>query len=110
MIFQEFKGTGNMELVLDRELSDRRIFPAINILKSGTRRLQIPSPGQDRGPGKKSIISGFQETDEPLRPGCRPDLADSQGIGQGPQHDLLLANRNILSQSDGEHGQHPRHC
>ncbi len=38
VIFEEFKGTGNMELVLDRELSDRRVFPSINILKSGTRR------------------------------------------------------------------------
>ena len=38
MVFEEFKGTGNMELVLDRKLSERRIFPAIDILKSGTRR------------------------------------------------------------------------
>ncbi|MBO4873504.1 MAG: transcription termination factor Rho [Lachnospiraceae bacterium] len=38
VIFEEFKGTGNMELVLDRKLSERRIFPAIDILKSGTRR------------------------------------------------------------------------
>lgn len=38
VIFEEFKGTGNMELVLDRRLSERRIFPAIDILKSGTRR------------------------------------------------------------------------
>ncbi|MFV1979772.1 MAG: transcription termination factor Rho [Rhodothermia bacterium] len=38
VIFEEFKGTGNMELVLDRQLSDRRVFPSINILKSGTRR------------------------------------------------------------------------
>jgi len=38
VIFQEFKGTGNMELVLDRKLSDRRIFPAVNILESGTRK------------------------------------------------------------------------
>jgi transcription termination factor Rho len=37
-IFQEFKGTGNMELVLSRELADRRIWPAIDITKSGTRR------------------------------------------------------------------------
>lgn len=37
-IFQEFKGTGNMELVLDRKLADRRIFPAINISQSGTRK------------------------------------------------------------------------
>ena len=38
MIFEEFKGTGNMEIHLDRRLSDRRIFPAINIEKSSTRR------------------------------------------------------------------------
>ena len=38
VIFEEFKGTGNMELVLDRKLSEKRIFPAIDILKSGTRR------------------------------------------------------------------------
>lgn len=38
VIFEEFKGTGNMELVLDRRLSEKRIFPAIDILKSGTRR------------------------------------------------------------------------
>jgi transcription termination factor Rho len=38
LIFEEFKGTGNMELVLSRRLSDRRIFPAIDIEKSGTRK------------------------------------------------------------------------
>nr|WP_305768963.1 transcription termination factor Rho [Candidatus Epulopiscium viviparus] len=38
VIFEEFKGTGNMELVLDRSLSEKRIFPAIDIYKSGTRR------------------------------------------------------------------------
>jgi len=38
VIFEEFKGTGNMELKLDRSLQERRIFPAIDILKSGTRR------------------------------------------------------------------------
>ncbi|HEY1171869.1 MAG TPA: transcription termination factor Rho [Verrucomicrobiae bacterium] len=38
LIFQEFKGTGNMELVLDRKLSDRRLYPAIDIPKSGTRK------------------------------------------------------------------------
>ena len=38
VVFEEFKGTGNMELVLDRKLSEKRVFPAIDILKSGTRR------------------------------------------------------------------------
>src|SRR5467141_3682819 len=41
LIFQEFKGTGNMELVLDRDLSNDRIFPAINIPESGTRREEL---------------------------------------------------------------------
>jgi transcription termination factor Rho len=38
VIFEEFKGTGNMELMLDRKMADRRIFPAIDINKSGTRK------------------------------------------------------------------------
>ena len=41
LIFQEFKGTGNMELVLDRNLADRRVWPAIDISKSGTRREEL---------------------------------------------------------------------
>ncbi len=41
IIFEEFKGTGNMELHLDRSLSDRRIFPAIDLFKSGTRREEL---------------------------------------------------------------------
>jgi transcription termination factor Rho len=41
VIFEEFKGTGNMELRLDRDLSDKRIFPAINFLASGTRRDEL---------------------------------------------------------------------
>ena len=50
VIFEEFKGTGNMELVLDRKLADRRIYPAINLLKSGTRReeLLLPKPHMKR--------------------------------------------------------------
>jgi transcription termination factor Rho len=41
VIFEEFKGTGNMELVLDRKLSDRRIFPSIDLFKSGTRKEEL---------------------------------------------------------------------
>ncbi|GAF75453.1 unnamed protein product, partial [marine sediment metagenome] len=41
VIFEEFKGTGNMELRLDRELSENRIFPAIDIRKSGTRKEEL---------------------------------------------------------------------
>jgi len=41
VIFEEFKGTGNMELHLDRKLADRRIFPAIDIMRSGTRKEEL---------------------------------------------------------------------
>ena len=48
VIFEEFKGTGNMELVLDRTLSDRRIYPSIDVNRSGTRR-------EDKLIGKKDL-------------------------------------------------------
>jgi len=41
VIFEEFKGTGNMELMLDRRLTDRRIFPSIDINRSGTRKEEL---------------------------------------------------------------------
>ena len=48
IIFEEFKGTGNMELHLDRRLSDKRIFPAIDLLKSGTRREELLLKPEER--------------------------------------------------------------
>jgi transcription termination factor Rho len=47
VIFEEFKGTGNMELHLDRNLSDRRIFPAIDVTRSGTRKEELLIPKDD---------------------------------------------------------------
>jgi transcription termination factor Rho len=44
VIFEEFKGTGNSELVLDRKVADKRIFPAIDVLKSGTRKEELITP------------------------------------------------------------------
>ncbi len=41
MIFEEFKGTGNMEINLDRKLADRRVFPAVDLLRSGTRKEEL---------------------------------------------------------------------
>ena len=41
VIFEEFKGTGNMELILDRRLADKRIFPALDVLRSGTRKEEL---------------------------------------------------------------------
>ena len=47
LIFQEFKGTGNMELILDRKLSDRRLYPALDIPKSGTRKEEKLFPAKN---------------------------------------------------------------
>jgi len=47
VIFEEFKGTGNSEIVLDRKVADKRIFPAIDILKSGTRKEELITPRAD---------------------------------------------------------------
>ena len=47
VIFEEFKGTGNMEIHLDRALADKRVFPAIDIHRSGTRREELLIPPQD---------------------------------------------------------------
>jgi transcription termination factor Rho len=41
VIFEEFKGTGNSEIVLDRKVADKRVFPAMDILKSGTRKEEL---------------------------------------------------------------------
>nr|WP_202429262.1 transcription termination factor Rho [Streptomyces sp. SID4945] len=49
VIFEEFKGTGNMELVLDRKLADKRIFPAVNVDASGTRKEEILLAGDELG-------------------------------------------------------------
>jgi len=47
VIFEEFKGTGNMEIHLDRKLVDKRVFPAIDIIKSGTRKEELLIPKDD---------------------------------------------------------------
>jgi transcription termination factor Rho len=47
VIFEEFKGTGNMEIILDRKLVDKRTFPAIDIQRSGTRKEELLIPKED---------------------------------------------------------------
>jgi transcription termination factor Rho len=44
VIFEEFKGTGNMEIVLDRKMVDKRVFPAVDINRSGTRKEELLLP------------------------------------------------------------------
>jgi len=47
VIFEEFKGTGNSEIVLDRKVADKRVFPSMDILKSGTRKEELLVPRAD---------------------------------------------------------------
>lgn len=60
VIFEEFKGTGNMEVVLDRKLSEKRVFPAIDPLKSGTRRddLLLTKQEYDAVNRMRNLVSG----------------------------------------------------
>jgi transcription termination factor Rho len=62
VIFEEFKGTGNMELVLDRRIADRRVFPAIDVNRSGTRReeLLIPADELSRIWILRKVLNEFQ--------------------------------------------------
>ncbi|MCI6818378.1 MAG: transcription termination factor Rho [Campylobacter sp.] len=65
VIFEEFKGTGNSEMVLDRSISDRRIYPALNILKSGTRKdeLLISPENLARIWAIRNAIAGMDDTE-----------------------------------------------
>ena len=65
VVYEEFKGTGNMELVLDRKLSEKRVFPAIDIVKSGTRRddLLLEPEEQEAVEIMRKAINGMR-TDE----------------------------------------------
>jgi transcription termination factor Rho len=68
VIFEEFKGTGNSEIVLDRKVADKRTFPAIDILKSGTRKEELlvpPSgPAEDLRPAPYSAPMGTTDAIE----------------------------------------------
>ncbi len=65
VVYEEFKGTGNMELVLDRKLSEKRVFPAIDIVKSGTRRedLLLDPEEQDAVDIMRKAINGMRTDD-----------------------------------------------
>ena len=66
VVYEEFKGTGNMELVLDRKLSEKRMFPAIDILKSGTRREDLLLT-QEELEAVRSYAQGTQRQCAPMR-------------------------------------------
>jgi transcription termination factor Rho len=65
VIFQEFKGTGNMEVVLDRKLSERRIYPAIDIGASGTRKEEriLPPENYKQVCNLRRTLAGMKPVD-----------------------------------------------
>ena len=65
VVYEEFKGTGNMELVLDRKLSEKRVFPAIDIIKSGTRREDLLLDSEELGASYviRKEINGMKKED-----------------------------------------------
>ena len=84
VIFQEFKGTGNMELVLDRKLAEKRIYPAIDLAASGTRKEERLIAGR---------VAGADQPDPPqpdADAGHRCDGVDGQAAPQAPDERGLL--------------------
>ena len=68
VIFEEFKGTGNMELILDRDIADRRVFPSVDLVKSGTRKedLLLPKESLQRMWILRKWLSGIRTTTEQM--------------------------------------------
>jgi len=85
VIFEEFKGTGNMEIHLDRKLADRRVFPAIDIQKSGTRKEELLMPKDDL-----SRVWVLRKVLTPLSPSEAMELLLSK-MGKVKSNDDFLA-------------------
>ena len=75
-IFEEFKGTGNMELRLDRQLAEKRLFPAINVDASGTRKEELLLP-----PEELALVIRLRRVLHALEPGAALELLDRQAPG-----------------------------
>ena len=104
VIFEEFKGTGNSEIVLDRKVADKRVFPAIDILKSGTRKEELlvdkddlpedvraaPHPEPDGHDGCDRVPDRQAEADQ-----------DQRGVLRFDEHLRLWA---LSSSACGRHG------
>ena len=88
VIFEEFKGTGNSEIVLDRELADKRIFPAINVDKSSTRReeLLFAADEVDKAMQLRRALNSLQPADA-------IELLNKQLNDTKTNHDLLMRLR-----------------
>ncbi|MCQ2521135.1 MAG: transcription termination factor Rho [Lachnospiraceae bacterium] len=69
VVYEEFKGTGNMEMVLDRKLSERRVFPAIDLMKSSTRREDLLLPKDEL-----AVMNAIRKKFNGLRPEDQADM------------------------------------
>ncbi|MGC8976224.1 MAG: transcription termination factor Rho [Candidatus Ratteibacteria bacterium] len=93
VIFEEFKGTGNMEIYLDRKLSERRIFPAIDINKSGTRREELLI-----NPEELQYIWLLRKILAPLNPVEAMELLINKIKATKSNIELLLSLRNQVKE------------
>jgi transcription termination factor Rho len=90
VIFEEFKGTGNMEVILDRKLVDKRVFPAIDIQRSGTRKEELLIPKEDL-----QRVWILRKVLNPLSPVEAMELLTDK-LGKAPNNAAFLQNMNSL--------------
>ena len=102
VIFEEFKGTGNMEIILDRKLVDKRIFPAIDIQRSGTRKEELLIPKEDL-----QRIWVLRKVLNPLSPVEAMELLIDK-LGQNQTNSEFLANMSSLVKSQRRERHSPR--
>ena len=95
VIFEEFKGTGNMEIVLDRKLADRRIFPAVDINKSGTRKEELLLPKEELQPH----LDAAQGAERAVR--RRGHGADARAPGQDQEQQGVPRQHEHRGRLDG---------
>jgi transcription termination factor Rho len=89
VIFEEFKGTGNLEIHLDRKLTDRRVFPSIDIQKSGTRKEELLIPKEEL-----SRVWVLRKVLTPLSPVEAMELLLSRMAKTKTNHDFLASMSN----------------
>ena len=101
VIFEEFKGTGNMELRLDRELADKRIFPAIDVNASGTRREEILLASEELKIMWKlrRVLAGLdaQQAIELLHRPAQEDPDQRRVPHAGAEDERFAARRRVLT-------------
>jgi transcription termination factor Rho len=99
VIFEEFKGTGNMELILDRRLAERRLFPAIDVLRSGTRKEELLLSKDEL-----EMIWQFRKATNGASPWDAMEMLMEQMKRSKTNHDLLHAFRHLRRAEAGAGG------